>query len=114
MLGVQSDRWVTAGGVLMAGMGLARTGVGGPAVLRPPRPIGGPMWMVRAWGPGVLLGICMTAQMPIMLVGREPARPMTVVRRAVGPLLIISVTSAAVSQWWAGRQAAGVVVGRHK
>ncbi len=93
MLGVQPDRWDTAGGVFKAGMGLARTGLDRPAVLRPPRPIGGPMWMVRGRGLGYV---------------------MTVVYRAVGALLIISVTSAAASQWWTGRQSPGVVVGQHR
>ncbi|MFE7112344.1 hypothetical protein ACFU98_34885 [Streptomyces sp. NPDC057575] len=49
-----------------------------------------------------------------MLVGKEPAWPMTVIYWAAGPLLIFSVTAAGVSQRRARRRAGDVVTGRHK
>lgn len=102
MPGIQTDAWDTAGGVFMAALGLGCAWLGGVAVLRPrrpPQPIGGPVRVVRVWGLGyVLLGIGMAARMTTMLVGKEPAWPMTVIYWAAGPLLIISVTAAGVSQ----------------
>ncbi|WP_406352372.1 hypothetical protein OHB56_07715 [Streptomyces sp. NBC_01635] len=99
----------------MAFVGLGCAWWGGPAVLRPPKPSGGPVRVVRAWELGyVLMGPCMAVRMVTRLVGKEPARLMAMTYWAVEPFLVCSITAAYVSRRRARRRAGAATVGRHK
>lgn len=117
MLGIETGALDTAGGVFMTFLALGCAWLGGLAVLRPhrpPQPIGGPVWVVRTWGFSyVLLGIAMAAKMTAMLVGQESPWAVAMLNWVAGPLVLLSVIAAGVSQWRARRRADGPIGGRH-
>ncbi|WP_330242432.1 hypothetical protein [Streptomyces sp. NBC_00525] len=88
--------------VLGTALGLGCVWLGCRAVLRPrrpPEPIQGPVWAVRAWGLGyVLLGICLAAQSLALMAGREPGWTGDVIRWVAGPLVVGSVLAAFLSR----------------
>ncbi|MFE9171085.1 hypothetical protein ACFYNZ_16420 [Streptomyces kebangsaanensis] len=102
--------------VLSMALGLGCVWLGWRAVLRPrrpPEPIQGPVWVVRAWGLGyVLLGICLTIQSVTLMAGGEPGRPADVIRWVAGPLLVGSILAAFLSRRWERRRDRAMNEGR--
>lgn len=91
--------------VLVVAMGLGCVWLGCRAVLRPrrpPEPIQGPVWGVRAWGLGfVLLGISLAVEAVTSMAGGQPGWPTDVIRWVAGPLVVGAIVTAIVAR---GRQ----------
>ncbi|MGW2110521.1 hypothetical protein [Streptomyces sp. NPDC001948] len=102
--------------VLAAALWLGCVWLGWRAVLRPrrpPEPIQGPVWVVRAWGLGfVLLGTCLTIESVTLMAGGEQGWP--VARWVAGPLVVGSILAAFLSRRWDRRRARAMNEGLHR
>ncbi|MFV0132019.1 hypothetical protein ACLGIH_01900 [Streptomyces sp. HMX87] len=116
MLGQVTEVFDGAVNVLVVALGLGCVGMGWRAVLRPrrpPEPIRGPVWVVRAWGLGfVLVGISITVDTVILMAGGEHGRVMEVTRWVSGPLVVGSVLAGFVARRRERRRAGAVSEGR--
>ncbi|MFB6716836.1 MULTISPECIES: hypothetical protein [unclassified Streptomyces] len=103
MLGTVTEAFDRAVDVLVVALGLGCVWLGWRAVFRPhrpPEPIQGPVWVVRAWGLGfVLLGISLVAETMTLLAGEEPGWPANVMRWVAGPLVVGSIAAACAARW---------------
>ncbi|MFE4335646.1 hypothetical protein ACFRQM_41550 [Streptomyces sp. NPDC056831] len=103
MLGAVTEVFDRAVDVLVVALGLGCVWLGWRAVFRPrrpPEPIQGPVWVVRAWGLGfVLLGISLVVQTMTLMAGGEPGWPANVMRWVAGPLVVGSIVAACAARW---------------
>ncbi|MDG9720681.1 hypothetical protein [Streptomyces sp. DH24] len=102
--------------VLVVAAGLGCVWLGCRAVFqprRPPEPIHGPVWVVRAWGLGfVLLGIALTIETVTLMTGGESGWTADVIRWVAGPLVVGSIVMAHVARGWQRHRARTMKGGR--
>jgi hypothetical protein len=88
--------------VFMVVVGVGLVGMGCRAALRPrrpPEPIQGPVWGIRAWGVGfVLLGLSITVDTVALMADGESGRMTDVIRWVAGPLVVGGVLAAFVTR----------------